>query len=761
MQTPTPETALKKQKIAILGGGVGAMTAAYALTKQPAWRERYDITVYQLGWRLGGKGACGRNAAIGERIEEHGPHVWFGFYNQAFQMLRDCYQYLKDHGLTPGSPCQECIPNAMGPLDHSSLMENVGGVWKAWHVNFPPRSGTPGDPAPGVWEQVLYAIDWLLDHEETLKQHSGKNLEEIELRGNKVALWLDQLYRRICRIVGLETPQTSALQRESLLARVRVLAANPHIRGRRARPWHHRVVARLGDRLIVFLLDRFLRQLKNAIAHLLAANDDLRHAWQILDLGVTNLRGMFADDVLTQGFESINGKDYSAWIEHHGCSEPWSPLVQGIYDTCFAFVDGETAAADPNVRPRSASMEAGTTLRGMLMMFFGYCGSYAYKMQSGMGDTIFAPIYLALQHQGVSFRFFHRVKELSVRDGAVESIDIDVQATVKPEVLAQHPDGYDPLKLVKGLPCWPNQPFFDQLVEGQTLQQNGIDPESAWSGWENIPLQLRRGEDFDQVVLGISLGALPAICKQLIAAEPRWAQMVSKVRTVQTQSFQIWLKKTSEEMGWPVDPARKEFDLMSGYVQPLDSWADMSQVLDKEDWPNTDVRSVHYIFGPMADTEPMPEPGKKSDYPARKLADAKTNALQFLQTSVRPLWPKGVGAANPQGLDWNLLVDSNNQQDAARFNSQFWRANIDPSERYVLSVAGTGRYRLEPGSSGFRNLFLAGDWTRNGVDAGCVESGALSGVLAAQAIAASLGVTPQPFLTQAQPPAAGSKPSGI
>ena len=50
-------------KVAILGGGVGGMTAAFELTATPELRERYDVTVYQLGWRLGGKGASGRNAA--------------------------------------------------------------------------------------------------------------------------------------------------------------------------------------------------------------------------------------------------------------------------------------------------------------------------------------------------------------------------------------------------------------------------------------------------------------------------------------------------------------------------------------------------------------------------------------------------------------------------------------------------------------------------------------------------------------------------
>ena len=81
-----------KKKIAILGGGVGAMTAAFEITESPRWEEKYDITVYQLGWRLGGKGASGRNAEYGNRIQEHGLHIWFGFYAYAFKTIQKAYE---------------------------------------------------------------------------------------------------------------------------------------------------------------------------------------------------------------------------------------------------------------------------------------------------------------------------------------------------------------------------------------------------------------------------------------------------------------------------------------------------------------------------------------------------------------------------------------------------------------------------------------------------------------------------------------------
>ena len=54
---------MTKRKIVILGGGVGSLVTAHYLSRTPELREKFDVTLYQMGWRLGGKGASGRNAA--------------------------------------------------------------------------------------------------------------------------------------------------------------------------------------------------------------------------------------------------------------------------------------------------------------------------------------------------------------------------------------------------------------------------------------------------------------------------------------------------------------------------------------------------------------------------------------------------------------------------------------------------------------------------------------------------------------------------
>ena len=79
---------MAKQRVLIIGGGMSALTTAYQLSRTAELRERYAITIYQTGWKLGGKLASGRRRPNLRNIE-HGLHVWFGFYENAFALLRD------------------------------------------------------------------------------------------------------------------------------------------------------------------------------------------------------------------------------------------------------------------------------------------------------------------------------------------------------------------------------------------------------------------------------------------------------------------------------------------------------------------------------------------------------------------------------------------------------------------------------------------------------------------------------------------------
>jgi hypothetical protein len=137
-----------------------------------------------------------------------------------------------------------------------------------------------------------------------------------------------------------------------------------------------------------------------------------------------------------------------------------------------------------------------------------------YKMQAGMGDTVFGPFYEVLRRRGVRFEFIHCVTRLGAASGALDQIDVVPQATVRG-------GEYRPLVEVKGLSCWASQPNWSQLEEGEELSAREVDLEREPNPLGREPVTLSRGEDFDSVVLGIPVGALPPICGELAAASKR------------------------------------------------------------------------------------------------------------------------------------------------------------------------------------------------------------------------------------------------
>ena len=132
---------MAKEKIVILGGGVSAMTAAVYLTDDDNWQDKYDITVYQQGWRIGGKGASGRNPYLGQRIEEHGLHVWFGAYVNSFKTIQSVYDKLARPDSMPLATWQE----AFKPHSYVVLQELINNEWQTWPVDFPEIPGNPAD----------------------------------------------------------------------------------------------------------------------------------------------------------------------------------------------------------------------------------------------------------------------------------------------------------------------------------------------------------------------------------------------------------------------------------------------------------------------------------------------------------------------------------------------------------------------------------------------------------------------------------------
>ena len=228
-------------------------------------------------------------------------------------------------------------------------------------------------------------------------------------------------------------------------------------------------------------------------------------------------------------------------------------------------------------------------------------------------------------------------------------------------------------------------------------------------------------DTFDLLVFGLSIGSVPYVAHELMDANPRWNATVNKVKTVATQALQLWLNVAPEDLGpeWQADA------VVGGFVEPFDTWADMNGLTLQEHVPG--ARSVAYFCNVMRDPQ---LPAQRGDpYWIGDQHDVvKENVLRFVKRDLGVLWPKF------SGPHWDWLVDPLERVGQARLDAQFWRANVEPSERYVLSVPGSSQYRIAPDNTGFTNLYAVGDWTACKINAGCVEAAVISGLRAANAI---------------------------
>jgi uncharacterized protein with NAD-binding domain and iron-sulfur cluster len=713
-RTATP-TAMRK-KIAILGGGVGALATAFALTDPDnPHRAEYDITLYQMGWRLGGKGASGRNPERSYRIEEHGMHIWFGCYHNAFRLIRRCYAEL---GRAPDAPLAGW-QDAFKPHNLVIVKEHHDGQWLNWEGFLPNNNLAPGDGNVllPLHDYVIAAIELLLGWAKGW--HLARNPS-----GDATIDFPHGLQRRIDALASdLDTAVWSF--------------------GVRCLHTAH-LLAKLVDyegRIIVDLLTLFMRWLWRRVAPRVATDTEVRRQWIMFNFFYGCLHGIIAEDAVTRGLESLNDTDFHEFLQRYGFDDGGlmadSAFVLGLYDGVFAYVDGDNRIPPGATFPPNAKVETGTMLRAGVRQFFGFQGASIWKMQAGMGDTIFAPLYEVLKRRGVKFEFFHRVEKLTptADSRSIASITVARQVDITPE--QQTRGGYDPLIDVDRLPCWPSTPRYEQIVQGEQLRQLGIDLESYDSRWQPVGQRvLEAGKDFDQVVLGISLGALPYICCELIRASRKWQEMVTHLKTIRTQGLQLWLSPTAFELGWTL----MQEPIMTCYeVSPLDTWADMSHLIPRESWPaKMFPLNLSYFCGPMLDdairmTECGPkEPLDQMDQ-RRWNDEAKQTALQFVAGYMGAIFPQAVGADGT--FRWELLIDPQGRRGPARLEAQYWRANVQPSERYVLSVPGSSKYRLPAHDrSEFTNLYLAGDWTDNGFNLGCVEAAVQSALLASNAL---------------------------
>jgi uncharacterized protein with NAD-binding domain and iron-sulfur cluster len=727
--------------VAIVGGGCAGLAAAWELARprteddrqqQDDPREEYEITVYEQSWRLGGKGASGRDQY--GRIREHGIHIWLGFYENAFRIMRECYAEAAKADMGPMADADHVLPyssfdEAFFPEQHIGVASKYGSdVWKVWSGFLPQTDGQPGTPLGEntnpftlqaylarcieVSKALIHSVlapaggdgapgDPRPDRRSALDEILDLNfssLDPLESPGVLVERMVEMLR------AGVLTTAAGVLQGVTILETL--------LRQRDPMP-------QFSEGVLKFI-EALARQARKQLRDFVSIDPETRLKTQVLDLIFTIMVGLVRDRVLTdrRGLDAINHIDCRKWLLQHGAVEESvnSAFVTGLYDLAFCYHRGDR---------KQPSLAAGQALRGALRMFFSYRGSIFWRMRGGMGETVFSPLFRVLRLRNVTFKFLHTLEDVTFTG---DPHNLRVQkltfSAKRPAPGAQFDDDHP----LDHFGCWRHLP-----------------PETDGESHE----ELVDGRQFDVVVFAMGIDDLKRICgADLARRNQRWKRMFETTETVATQGAQVWMTKDLTELGW-----RRGSVLVSALEGPFETWADMTHTFPAERaWrahPNApemakrygaDVKSIAYFCGLLPerqvhqkvkrDPDPDPERTRK-----RLTARVKRNLNDLLAERTDLFWPEVRSRINGRRRGGALrLLASAGGRRGGTLDEQHFQPSFEGSDRYTLAVPGSLEHRISPLARLVMNMTIAGDWTECGFNEGCIEAAVMSGMLAANAI---------------------------
>jgi len=729
------EGSTEKTRVAIVGGGCAGLAAAWYLSQQPG----YEVHVYEESWRLGGKGASSRDAQ--GRILDHGLHVWLGFYENAFRMMRECYAEVaaRKWGPMQDKPEERL---AHGSIDDAFFPEpNIGvavpdsaGDLNVWTGFLPPAKGLPGEEIDAETNPFTLA-SYLLRCFELLKAllqsvigpaDAGvpSNPRPDQRSTFDEAMELDFSFDPVRSPTAMIEWIARVLRTGALTTAAGIIQAVTILEN-----WLHTLSfsPQVADSVLQ-LMEAVAAQTRKQLRDVVAVDEKLRLKTEIIDIVMTIAVGLYRDRVLfdERGLDAINDLDYREWLLKHGATTTSvkSRFMAGIYDLVFAYRDGNH---------KSPALAAGVALRGALRMFFTYRGSMFWRMRSGMGDAVFAPLYKVL---------LCRQRKSKPKDNGSEDGDEQEFETVEPvrfhflHKLSGVDFVFEPKekRYVKQL-TFSTGGDYNEL---DRLSENALDHFGCWPDDEQVfrdaakgklagrPRELHVGDDFHAVIFAMGIDDFVDVVDKSGLFEkmpPEWQAMRDKVRTVATQAAQVWLERDLPQLGW-----LRGSGLVTALGMSFDTWADMTHTLATERaWRDTQsdgarravagaaegARSVAYFCGVLPETEVQRRGTGIGD-------KVRANLTALLRGEIRPLWPAG--------------FDDQGRPQISMIGNPHMEASTKGSARYTLSLPGSIEHRISPLELSVLNMTIAGDWTACGLDAGCVESAVMSGMLAAHAI---------------------------
>jgi uncharacterized protein with NAD-binding domain and iron-sulfur cluster len=779
----------QKTKVAILGGGMAGLSAAFYLTSTEELRDTYEVTLYQMGWRLGGKCATGRG--VFDRIEEHGIHAFVGSYFNALAMMSACYEEMANppDGGAPQDGVLASFAHAFQPADSVVLWEWTNGQMMSW-----PFSVSRNRMKIGTAGEIKASLALAKELIRTAVA-VGKAYYDDRVAGRPPPVHPLTVFRALAALF----PTLAWIVRRWDVVGPFVAAS-----GR---------AGLVKSGLVTF--ESWFRSGK-----ILLTGAKIRRLRVLANYFLTVLRGIFNPEhnVFEEGgFDKLDVFNYIDWLRRNGLTadSEKAPIAINTVDISYNFPDGDNS--------RQPEMGAGTYLRWGLRSMLNL-QSWVWSFEAGTGETVIAPLYHVLKRRGVKFAFFHKVKALmpSADGHRIASVEFDVQADPKaaeydPLVLVDidgsKQGGHDLTRPGGFLYCWPGKPKYKLLKDGDALKKQGGDLESYWTAPKPVrPRTLRSREnaedgkyDYDKIVFAIAIGAVPHLFPEMdiMGASPvdertaKWRAMVEGVPACATQTLQVWFQKTSKRMGAAAlnrgQSAR--YRAISGtFVAPFNGQADFSRLIGYEGWNRDrwrslatgEPRAVWYFSGaltlrfPKPGDPPVPTESEASvpshvsgaratappfterGFPKQQDARVWDFAVQFLQATAGYLLSKAYSPWQPLGLrfDWitklgdaphdtaqserderRNLIEKYDLTESAEgtlaLHNQFWKANIEPTERYTQCPPRPKPVRLAADGSGFANLYLAGDWIANHLNIGSVEGAVMGGKLAARAICGS------------------------
>jgi hypothetical protein len=289
-------------------------------------------------------------------------------------------------------------------------------------------------------------------------------------------------------------------------------------------------------------------------------------------------------------------------------------------------------------------------------------------------------------------------------------------------------------KIRKAFPQRPKAPFafMAPAVEGGLFFM----PEAEGGSRRTIKRRQAAAdgdEVYDDLVFALPHAVVPHVASELRAARSKWRDL-AKVRTVETRSLRLWLKPGFDRLDWDAEEAATR-PILAAFRPHFFVWEDSGQQLAVHTWEAGEQiapQSIASVFAPNLGAVTAPSRGDVS-YVESQTATAKEHASEFLRDAAGDLWP-GIRAAGGAALSPEVFASWTGSEFATldeALAEQYVIANVSPTERYPHAAPGAFEFRLDPFNTGFRNLYVAGDWTKLWPATGNMEQAVLSGRVAA------------------------------